>query len=299
MPRSVAPKASLVMATKEQLIVTDMTISAGAISYWRVASDTNLTTLAAAWEKHGLDAAQLPTPPKDEVALGRAVNSLTEKRRLVRPLARRGAWAIVDETVVEGQAPKYSTRVIVRFAEGQVDVEIEDAAYSEMTDLRSKIDVAYASARNTLAHHDVSSWLLDIAYSKLGAVSLRDSGGVYFIPRMNVEAWNKIANALEEAGSTIFRIPAMRTAEAVAAITDAITAEAADMAQKIEDELLKTGEEALGKRALNTRVKESMALLEKLSTYEELIGKQLDVRKRVELLSANITSLALSEPETA
>ena len=98
---------------REQLVIVNTVETAGAVSYWRVASTTDLTALAAAWKKHGLAEDQLPTPPKDEVALGRAVNSLTEKRRLVRPLARRGAWAIVDETVVEGQAPTYSTRVTV------------------------------------------------------------------------------------------------------------------------------------------------------------------------------------------
>ena len=282
---------------REQLIITNTVEVSGAVSYWRVASDTNLTTLAAAWEKYGLDAATLPKPPKDEVALGRAVNSMAEKHLLVRPLARRGAWALVRETVVEGQAPIYSTRVTVGV--GEPHIAKVDATDSEHNMFIKNIDDAFQRARDTLAHHDISSWLLDIAYGKLGAISLRDSGGIYFIPRTNVAIWDKIAGALEEAGSMIFRIPAMRTAEAVAAITDAITAEAAAMAQKIEDELLATGDAALGKRALRTRVEESMRLLDKLSTYEELIGKQLEIRSRVELLSANVTSLALSEPEAA
>lgn len=279
--------------TREQLVITESVVAAGCVSYWRIASDTNLATLAAAWKKHGLAEDQLPTPPKDEVALGRAVNSMTEKHRLVRPLARRGAWAIVDETVVEGQTPTYSPRVTVRMDAGMPLVSHAECMGDEFLRLHTEIMVAYDSARNSLAHSDISSWLLGIAY-KLGAVSLRDSGGVYFIPRKDIEIWNKIADAVEETGSTIFRIPAMRTAETVAAITDALTAEAAAVAQTMEDELMATGDDALGVRALKTRAASATALLEKLSTYEDLIGRQLDIRQRIESLSANIVAVALT-----
>lgn len=283
---------------REQLVITDTIETSGSISYWRIASDTNLSTLKAAWEKHGLVADQLPKAPKDEVALGRAVNSMTEKRVLVRPLARRGAWGIVQETATEqgaGLPPKltHETLVYVFFREGHAVVEQAMGTWAQRNEYAVRIDAAYASARNTLAHHDISSWLLDIAY-KLDAVSLRDSGGIYFIPRTNVSIWDKVANAIEATGSSIFRIPAMRTAEAVAAITDAITAEAAAMAQKIEDELLATGDATLGARALKTRVAESMKLLEKIGSYEALIGKQLEIRQRVELLSANVSAAALT-----
>jgi len=280
------------------LIVADTAETGGTISYWRIASDTSLATLTAAWQRHGLDVAALPTPVKDEVALGRAVADQAGKRRLVRPLARRGAWAIVDETAVEGQPPTYSTRVMVRFEQGRPVTTAVDANGAEYEKMRTELLVAFGSHQARLAHSDISSWLLDIG-AKLGSVSLRDSGGVYFIPRKNVELWNKVASALEEAGSVIFRIPAMRTEEAVAAITDAISAEAVALTEKMEAELLAEGDDVLGKRALKTRMESATALLDKLSTYEELIGKQLDIRKRVELLSANVTALALTADTAA
>lgn len=282
------------MTKREQLVIVESVNTTGAVSYWRLSSEVRLDALKKSWIDAGLDEKLLPSPPKNEVALGRAVADQAEKRRLVRPLARRGAWAIVDETVVEGQTPTYRTLVTVRLGDTGADVTAESASDDEAYFIRTAIGGAYLQHRNTLAHHDVSSWLLDIAYGQ-NAVSLRDSGGVYFIPRAGVEMWTKVADAVEAGGAgSVFRIPAMRTAEAVAAITDAITAEAAAMAQVVEDELMKTGDDALGKRALNTRVETAMELLKKLATYEDLIGQQLDIRKRVELLSANVTAAALT-----
>jgi hypothetical protein len=129
---------------------------------------------------------------------------------------------------------------------------------------------------------------------KLGAVSLRESGGVYFIPRTNTSIWMKVAAALDAVGSSVFTIPAMKTAEAVAAITDAITAEAAALSKSIEDEMEKTGEDALGSRALKTRVNTLEEMIAKVGTYEELIGRQLEIRERVQRLSANVSAAALT-----
>lgn len=284
--------------SKEQLVITESVATSGAVSYWRLSGDVKLDVLASAWRAAGLDEKLLPTAVKNEVALGRAVADQAEKRRLIRPLARRGAWAIVDETVVEGQAPTYRTLVTVRLGDTGADVEAVSASDDEAYFIRTAIGGAYLQHRNKLAHHDISAWLLDIAYG-LKAVSLRESGGVYFIPNAGVDMWSKVADAVTAGGAgDVFRIPAMRTAEAVAAITAAITAEAAVMAQKIEDEIMATGDDAIGKRALKNRVKDSMALLDKLASYEELLGRQLDIRARVEALSANVSAAVLTASES-
>jgi len=282
---------------KEQLVIVDTVQTAGCISYFRCASETDLTKLAAAWEAQGLDMKALPAQPDKEVALGRAVRGVSEKRVLVRPLARRGAWGIVHEHAEERQGlpPKLTHEMIVHvfFRDNMPVVEQANGTYAQMQAYSERIAVAYSDARNMLAHVDVSSWLVKQAYQR-NAVSLRESGGVYFIPRAKAEEWQKIAKALDAAGSSVFTIPAMRTAEAVAAITDAITAEAAAETAKIEAELEKSGDEALGARALKTRVEALEAMLTKVGTYEELIGKQLAIRERVTSLRANVSAAILT-----
>lgn len=288
---------------KEQLVIVDTIETAGSISYWRISSDVTRSALVKAWTAAGLDEKLLPALPQDVVALGRAVNALADKRVLVRPLARRGAWGIVHETAteIEGQPLKltHETAVHVFFRDGAPVVEQANGTWAQQQSYGLLVAAHYAQARQSLDHHDVSKWLLDLAY-KLGAVSLRDSGGVYFIPRQGVAEWNKIADAVEAglAGS-IFRIPAMRTADAVAAITDAITAEAAAVAAGVDADMQKTGEEKLGTRALGTRVKTLETMREKLGTYEELIGRQLEIRARLDELAANVSAAVLSSMNEA
>jgi hypothetical protein len=289
--------------TREQLMIVESVNTAGAVSYWRIASEIHLDQLASAWRAAGLDEKLLPSAPKDEVALGRAVADMVEKRVLVRPLARRGAWGIVEEVVTErpGMTPRldHTTLVNVFFRQGQMVVEQAQGTWAQRADYDTRILSAYSKHRNTLAHSDVSSWLLDIAYGQ-GAVSLRESGGVYFIPKAGVAHWARVADAVEAGGGgSVFRIPAVRTAEAVAAITDAITAEAEAAALALENELVQTGDDALGKRALATRTKTVQELLAKLNSYEELLGQQLFVRERVSTLQATLSAVALSAENEA
>ncbi|HEV3059600.1 MAG TPA: DUF6744 family protein [Vicinamibacterales bacterium] len=279
------------MTTKDYIVV-DAVQTAGCISYFRVASETHIDTLTAAWKKHGLDLKSLPTTPDDGVALGRAVKATSEKRRLVRPLERRGAWAVVEETVEPGKTPTYRTLVTVRGGAGPA-IDCVAASTDEYTALVGAIRNGYDRARHVLAHVDISAWLITEIRAR-GGISLRESGGVYFVPRDKAEEWQKVAAALDEAGSSVFTIPAMKTAEAVAAITDAITAEAAAESAKIEADMEKTGDEALGARALKTRVEALEAMLTKVGTYEELIGKQLAVRERVTSLRANVSAAILT-----
>ncbi len=58
-------------------------------------------------------------------------------------------------------------------------------------------------------------------------------------------------------------------------------------------ELEKTGDEALGARALATRKLECDVLLAKVTAYDELLGRQLQCRERVEELSAMVATAAL------
>jgi hypothetical protein len=62
----------------------------------------------------------------------------------------------------------------------------------------------------------------------------------------------------------------------------------------METELQRTGEEALGGRAMATRRTECAALLAKVAAYDQLLGTQLKCRERVENLQAMIAVAALA-----
>lgn len=282
-------------------IITPELDQAGLVSYWRVAEGgISLQTLRTAWAKQGLDEALLPSPPDSLTALGRAVADLAERRILVRPLARRGAWMIVKETVLEDNSLAYRQLVRVSMNSDVLlpQVDAEEADEGERRWLHAQVTARFQSHEGMLVSNDITSWLVSIVKKHASAVSLRDTGGVYFIPRDKIDFWRKVKGAVEAtAGYNVFVIPAMKNAEAVAAITDAMTKEANDIVAKIQDELSKTGDEALGKRAVTSREEIVAALLAKLGEYEGLLGRQLGVRERITDLSATLSILALTQGE--
>lgn len=280
------------LRTDSKYLVTHDVQEAGCISYWRLAAGTSLARLRAAWIAQGLDEKKLPKPPAIETAAYRAVHALKDKRRLVRPLERRGAWVVVSEVVDPiTNTTQYVNEMRFRVIQGNLVAERIDADQALFDALAASTDKRFRAAADELSAHDVGSWLVDLSRT-LGAVSLRESGGVYFIPRANTETWRKIAAAVEAANShSVFRIPALRNDEAIAAIADAITAEADAAVAEIEADL-QTGE--IGERALRTREARCRDMSAKVASYETLLNVKLDaVRARLERLTMNVTAAAL------
>lgn len=280
-------------------VVTDSGETAGAISYWRLSGPVSLEALTAAWEAQGLPVTLLPEQPEPEVALRRAVGELQGKRRLVRPLERRGAWVIKDETVVAGDTV-YTLVARVRvlpantIGGSRFTVEQGDVDAIAFAAVEAQIRDNYRQARVQLAPEDIGSWLVKLVKAQK-ATSLRESGGVYFIPRPSMDFWRKATNAVEIAsGHRVFKIPALKNTEAVEAILDSLTEEARREAEAMETELLATGDDALGKRALTTRSRTCEELLGKVASYESLLGVQMDtIRMRIEALKSNVAAAAL------
>lgn len=280
------------MNVNSELVVLPELAECGLISYWRLSGSISLELLAQAWKKLSLDSKLLPKPPGDEVALGRAVRDQASKRRLVRPLSKHGAWAIVDETVV-GDQLDYTTILGIVYTENGPRYD-RYALDAQSGGIAAIVAADYARHRSELSPVDISSWLIKLAGSN-NAVTLRDTGGIYFVPRTNVPFWRSVVSAVESVSShRVFKIPAMKNSEAIDAITEAVTAEATRLVATMEEELQQTGDDALGDRALVTRANACRALLAKVQSYEELLGVQMSkVVERVEGLQGSIAAAAL------
>lgn len=279
---------------KQFTITTEALGACGAVSYWRASGEVSIEAVKAAWTAAGLDPEKFRKIPEPETALRRAVQAQQDRHRLVRPLKEQHAWAIVDEEVFEGKPPAYRTQAIVRFdAASSTGFRLEShgANAAVVGEIINAVATAYAVQQGTFQPEDITSWLVKLAYGA-NAVTLRDSGGVYFIPKPAMEFWNKAAGVIESAsrGShKVFRIPAMRNSEAIEAIIDAVTAEAEQVARKIDEEI----SAGLASRALETRKGVVAELLAKVSSYEELVGQQMKVRERLETLQAAVATAQL------
>jgi len=281
---------------ERDLLITPEVEACGCVTYWRAGSPIKIADLRAAWEAAGLDMALFRKAPEPATALRRAVldlatretiNAKTERRVLVRPQQEPSTWAVVEEIVAEGVPPAYTTLEIISFVKDNgpqfytVDGTKEQAAHILVT-----VMAGFQAQQGLLAPEDITTWLVKLAEAK-NAVTLRDTGGVYFIPRQSLDFWNKAADAIEAAsGKThrVFRIPAMRNDEATDAIIDAVTAEAEAMAKKIDEEVTS----GLGDRALETRKGRIADMLQKVGSYELLVGQQLKIRERLEALQASV-----------
>jgi len=296
----------MVVNPETDIVVTPEALStAGAVSYWRAGGNISIAALSKAWEEAGLDMALLRKEPEPETALRRATLDLAdrvsivinskeaERRTLVRPCQEVSTWAIVEEIVEEDSAPRYTTLAIVSFVNDKPHVEQIGGSNEQTADIEKRVLVGFHAQQGLFDPADITGWLVKLAYKTCKAVTLRDSGGVYFIPRPAMEFWNKAANVIETVSHKnhkVFRIPAMKNAEAVEAIVDAVTAEAEQVAKQIDDQV----NAGLGARALETRKAAVNELLAKIASYEELVGQQLKVRERVESLGAAVAAAALA-----
>jgi hypothetical protein len=259
---------------------------AGAMVFWRLSGSLDLAKLKAAWATEGLEEKLLPDPPSEQVALKRAIRDFAESRRLVRPLEHRAGWSIVVETA-KGDALEYSQALTVKL-NGAGQPVCDPAEHPAA----GAIEAAYTHNLDNVSQGDVSGWLCRLM-DRVDAVSLRDTGGVYFVPRHCLDRWRAMVRAIRSASAhAVFGVPAMPADETVAAVLDAITNEAMADVTALADQLAK-GE--LGERAMESRLTKTNSIELKLGRYEALLGTKLeDVRAKLDAVRQNLTVAILT-----
>lgn len=270
------------------IIAVNDIATAGAIVWWRLSGDTNVSAIEEAWLASGLDRRLLPAPPSSAAAASRACSEQVDKDRFIRSIpAKAGAsgWAVVDQVISNG-ALDYKVVAKVRTSAQGITIEPDSNPLAE----KLKADYQIALARYTI--NDISGWLTKLVF-EAKAVSLRDTGGVYFVPKEGTELFRKMVDVLQNVSHhQVFEVPALKSEEAVEAILDAVTMEATKEARVIETEL-DTGN--IKHRALGSREKKVKALQEKIETYERLLGRNLgEIKDRMLSLQAGIVAAKLT-----
>ena len=237
-----------------KLIAVDAGIQAGAITYWRLSGEVSRGGLCARLDAAGLGRLK-PRALSEEQTLRRALAVIQDKRLLVRPLGgSRGRWAIVEETV-DGDTLTY--REVFRTAIGVNGLpELIPTPGMVSADLRAIVAAEYARLLGILTPADISAWLTRMMDACDG-VSLRDTGGVYFIPRGSVDMLETIADCLGDSSHTIFRVPAMHSADAADAVLAAVEDECRARVAEVEAWLIDSTEP--GERARKARAADMAA----------------------------------------
>jgi len=258
----------------------------GVVSWWRLAGDTLLVDLNKALTEAGVAEKHLPESPSAALALGRAVADQEGPRIIVRALEGRGNWAILDAQI--NHVSMTATQGLRAYVEGTT-VKFDNGEHP----IAHSIFKSYQEHLAKLDSRDVSSWASHYVYSALSSVALRDTGGIYFVPRDSVAAWQRITSAIE--GVTphrFFEIPVAPADRAIKGVLAALERDTALAATAMEDEL---DAQRLGKRGLNGRRTRCSEILERVEQYEGLLGESLEkLRARVGSLQAAFAAAALA-----
>lgn len=250
--------------------VTDPMVEkvSGVMTFWELSGSVDHAKLTQAWDEQGLDPAWVLNLPSPADALRRAVQTQHEGRRLVRPLKGDRGWAIVREEVLEGERKlKHSQEFSVTLTDWG-SLEFEGSINGEA----KEIQAAYETALYELTHADIGGWLVSLARDRMAGVSLRGSGGIYFILREYRDTWDKVKATLAAVGQTIHKIPAMDAADTALAVLSALEREAEEFTQQIDEKLRK----GMGKRAIATQQDAVRDMERKLERYVGIIGNGLE-----------------------
>lgn len=261
---------------------------AGAVVFWRLSGTTDLDDLRRAWDAAGLDRSDLPREVSPEVAAHRTVKEFQTADRKVKRMdvdGDRHTWLLVGKTRDYGSVIEQSVECRVTF---DTWIRVSPLGHPLATDINEAFDRALRELSTT----DISTWLVKQAMA-MHALPLRDTGGVYFLPRQSMRRWRRIVEAVRQATKhVVMELPSLKTAEAISAITEALAAEANEASKALEAELL-SGD--LGSRALRTREERCVDMLSKIAGYENLLGQQMTTLKaRVEALQAEVVAATLA-----
>ena len=274
--------AGVIAVTDDMAVHLDF----GAIVWWRLGGQLSLDKLEQAWDEAGQDCELLPNGPSTVKRMTRAVRALRSRRRLARPLGGCKGWALVAESPTQTGDLEYETLAKVHLDDNKC-VQIQ--ADPELT---RKVEDSFNYYRDILIAKDISRWLSTRLVDHVKAIKLRDTGGIYFIPRQYMAIFRKWVGILRDVSDhVIYEVPALQSDEAVEAIMAALMAEADGEITAMESEL---DTEDLGNRAIKTRETKCETLRAKLETYAELLGVSMEATNdRLEAVQATLVEAAL------
>jgi len=285
--------------------------TAGEITYCRLSGDVDLQKLHETWLNHGLPEDLLPSPPTEEFALQRVLEEMKSGYRvLLRKLAGKSGFALVHEEATDEELTYNTSNMLkARIRRQEITDQQGNKTIQPVVQVAPKdhpqaeqIREQFEKYRNTMASRVFGGrWLWGRLAGTCKAVSLRESGGIYFIPRDQVDTWHRYCEAIHEAcaGIKIFRIPAVEEEDAVDAVLAAIKAEAEVAVAAIEEEINREGDNALGLRALQTRQRRAQEVRSKVAHYESLFSRQLpELQRHIDDLDTEITgAILMCEPD--
>lgn len=248
----------------------------GCVVFWSLAEYTDLENLTIGLDGIGLGRFA-PKPRKPASALRDALDKCVPENFMVRPLSDRNGFACVLEHRGRDENG-YENVITVKIGVDDDLLFSRSPSYNPggCDPLRLKDDILrlYRTRRSLVTASGLSCVLVRIAEAATGAVSLRPSGGVYWVNGCHTEIWRKVSEVLfasQVAGiNSVYRICHEIDEDSAIAVYDAATRELLAEAERIEREII---EADLGERAIESRVTAAEAMICRLKVLEDTLGR--------------------------
>jgi hypothetical protein len=188
----------------------------GDIVYWTLSeARIDRSTLENIWNAASLSPAMLPEPPTAEKALKVAVReaAVGQPERLIRlglESEKEIIFAVVRETKHEDGSVSYmqETRVVLDRATERVTTDVPGH------DLAAVIAARFGELRTTHTPDDIRRSMMKVLDS-CAAITLRDHGGVVWVPAPYAETVRRLQSAVERIGtSKLYILPVHASADA-------------------------------------------------------------------------------------
>jgi hypothetical protein len=195
----------------------------GDIVYWALAeARIDRSTLENIWAGAQLTPEFLPDPPTAEKAFKAAAReaALGQPDRLVRNTKEDEAeivFAVVRETKLDDGSVTYQqeTRVVLDRRAETVSTDVAGH------DLAGVIAARFREQRATHTPDDVRRAMMKVL-DACAAVTLRDHGGVYWVPAPYAETVRRLQDAVEKIGSSrVYLLPLYSSVDATRTLGDA------------------------------------------------------------------------------
>lgn len=198
----------------------------GDVAFWQLA-DVRLdrSTLESLWKTAGLDAALLPEEPTAEKALKQAVREaqVGQRDRLIRlglDSEVEVVFAIVRESRDDAGNVKYlqEARVHLDRASGVISSDVNSH------DIVRAVFDGFHVLKTTHTADDVRRAIVK-ALGSWAAVTLRDGGGIYWVPSVYAAELRRLQGAIEKIGSSrVHVLPVHQSDDAQRALGEIATA---------------------------------------------------------------------------
>ena len=261
----------------------------GAIMVWSLARYTSRENLLSLWRPLGLEGI-VPQPVTGYVALREALyECFAEPCYLIRPL--KGVSGFTVKREVKGQEDNdVATACVAKLTDqGNITINPYDQA------LAAKLAGAYQVHKGYLPSEKISESLTRLVENSRG-ISLRQKGGVYWLPEDSLPSVLAASKGVEQAAakagrSGVYFFRHRLDPDSVRGVKDNLVREIGDRVREISKDVT-SGQ--LGERALRMRESLAVDLEQMLSQYEEILDCGLaNVRQQVEAVRIAATQAAL------